>query len=108
MLLDSADVAVAVASAVTARVVVAFLFRVWERAVFAAAVLKENTMKEAAGNRMYRARKKVGPRLRECCRQSQAEVVSKDRSKIHQTWGPPFSRALYRLTQKVSELGWVD
>ena len=42
----AAAAAVAVASAVTARVVVAFLFRVWERAVFAAAVLKENTMKE--------------------------------------------------------------
>ena len=33
--------------------------------------------------------------LRECCRQSQAEVVSNSRKKIHQTWGPPFSRALY-------------
>ena len=40
---------------------------------------------------------KVVPRLRECCRQSQAEVVSNSRNKIHQTWGPgpPFSRALY-------------
>ena len=46
--LDSgAAVAVAVAvAAVTARVVVAFLFRVWERAVFAAVFLKENTVKE--------------------------------------------------------------
>ena len=35
------------------------------------------------------------PRLRECCRQGQAEVVSDSRNKIHQTWGPPFSRALY-------------
>ena len=26
--------------------------------------------------------------------QSQAEVVSKSRNKIHQTWEPPFSRAL--------------
>ena len=34
---------------------------------------------------------KVVPRLRECCKQSQAEVVSKSRNKIHQTWGPPFS-----------------
>ena len=33
--------------------------------------------------------------MRECCRQSQAEVVSNSRNKIHQTWGPPFSRALY-------------
>ena len=31
----------------------------------------------------------------ECCRQVEAEVVSKSRNKIHQTWGPPFSRALY-------------
>ena len=29
---------------------------------------------------------KVGPRLRECCKQSQAEVASKSRDKIHQTW----------------------
>ena len=35
------------------------------------------------------------PRLREWCRQSQAEEVSKSRNKIHQSWGPPFSRALY-------------
>ena len=32
----------------------------------------------------------VVPRLRECCRQSQAELVSKSSIKIHQTWGPPF------------------
>ena len=38
---------------------------------------------------------KVVPRLRECCRQSQAEVVSNSRNTIHQTWGPLFSRALY-------------
>ena len=37
---------------------------------------------------------KGGPRLRECCKLSQAEVVSKSRNKIHQTWGPLFSRAL--------------
>ena len=35
------------------------------------------------------------PRLRECCRQSHAKVVSKSSDNIHQTWGPPFSRALY-------------
>ena len=34
-------------------------------------------------------------RLRECCRQDQAEVVSISRGKVHHTWGPPFSRALY-------------
>ena len=38
---------------------------------------------------------KVVPRLRECRRQGQTEVVSKSSNKIHQTWGPPFSQALY-------------
>ena len=33
--------------------------------------------------------------MRECCRQSQAEVVSKSRNTTHQTWGPRFSRTLY-------------
>ena len=41
--------------------------------------------------RMYRARLKAVPRLRECCRQSLAEAVSKSGNKIHQTWGPPLS-----------------
>ena len=36
------------------------------------------------------------PRLRECCRQSHAEVVSNSKKKIHHTWGPPFSRTLSR------------
>ena len=40
---------------------------------------------------------KMVPRLRECFVQSQAEVVSKSTNKIHQTWGPPFDQALYRL-----------
>ena len=31
----------------------------------------------------------------ECCRQVEAEVVSKSRNKIHQTWGPPINGALY-------------
>ena len=35
------------------------------------------------------------PRLRECCRKAKAEVVSKGSNKIQQTWGSPFSRALY-------------
>ena len=35
------------------------------------------------------------PRLCECCRQSQAGVVSNSLNKIHQAWGPPFSQALY-------------
>ena len=38
--------------------------------------------------------KKDGPRLREFCRQSQAEVIRKSRKKIHQTWGPLFIRFL--------------
>ena len=40
----------------------------------------------------------IGRRLRECCRQSQAEVVSKSSNKIHQTWGPPFSRVHSQMT----------
>ena len=44
---------------------------------------------------MYSSAKRVGTRLLECCRQSQAEVVSKNSNKVHQTWGPPFSRARY-------------
>ena len=38
---------------------------------------------------------KVGPLLRECWTQSQAEVVYKSRKKVHQPWRPPFCRALY-------------
>ena len=34
---------------------------------------------------------KVVSRLRECCRQGQAEVVSKSNNKLYQTWGPPFN-----------------
>ena len=33
--------------------------------------------------------------MRECCRQVEAEVVSESKNKIHQTWGPPISGALY-------------
>ena len=44
--------------------------------------------------------KKVVPRLRECCRQTQAEVVSKSSNKNHQTWELPFSPALYFLFPK--------
>ena len=33
--------------------------------------------------------------MRVCCRQVEAEVVSKSKNKIHQTWGPPISGALY-------------
>ena len=39
--------------------------------------------------------KKVIPRLRECYRQLGAEVVRNSSNKLNQTWGPPFSRALY-------------
>ena len=39
---------------------------------------------------VYRAplKYKAGPRLQECCRQVEAEVVSNCRNKIHQTWIP--------------------
>ena len=40
----------------------------------------------------YRGRQNCDPRLRECCRQVEAEEVSKSRNKIHQTWGPKFCR----------------
>ena len=41
--------------------------------------------------------KKVVPRLRECCRQAQAEVVlnnSSSSNTIHQSWQKPFSQSL--------------
>ena len=50
---------------------------------------------------MYRARPKGSPRLRECCGQCQAEMVSNSRNIIHQTWGPPFSQALYLFGEPV-------
>ena len=39
--------------------------------------------------------KGVGPRLRECYRQGQAEVVSNSRNKTLQTWSPLVWRHLY-------------
>ena len=39
--------------------------------------------------------KRMVPRLLEFFRQGQAEVVSKSRNEIHQTWGPPIRGALY-------------
>ena len=41
------------------------------------------------------AAKRVGPRLREFCRQGKAEVVSRSRNKILQTLGQLFWRPLY-------------
>ena len=38
--------------------------------------------------------KRVLPRLRECSRQVEAEVVSNSRNNIHQTWGAIFRRPL--------------
>ena len=38
---------------------------------------------------------KAVPRLRECWRQVEAEVVSNSRNKSHQTWERPFSGDLY-------------
>ena len=39
------------------------------------------------------------PRLRECCRQVEAEVVSNSQNKIHQTWERKFSPPLYFIGQ---------
>ena len=50
--------------------------------------------------------KRVLPRLRECSRQVEAEVVSNSSNKIHQTWGPPFSRALYLLHGRNDVIEW--
>ena len=36
----------------------------------------------------------------ESCRQVEAEVLSKSKNKIHQTWGPPISGALYNEAEK--------
>ena len=44
---------------------------------------------------MYRDRQSRCFRLRECCRQAGAEVISNSSSKIHQTWSIVFSRPLY-------------
>ena len=41
------------------------------------------------------------PRLRECCRQGQAEVVSNSINKIHQTWG------MISVKGKVTRGTWV-
>ena len=42
--------------------------------------------------------KRVLPRLRECSRQVEAEVVSNSSNKIHQTWEALFWRPLYILS----------
>ena len=42
---------------------------------------------------------KVGPRLREYFRQVGPEVIGNSRNRVHQTWGPPFSRALFIYRQ---------
>ena len=40
--------------------------------------------------------------MHECCRQSQAEVISNNSNKIQQTWGPPFSQSLYIMNHDAS------
>ena len=40
--------------------------------------------------------------MRECCRQVEVELVSKNSNKIHETWGPPISGALYNSHQSES------
>ena len=61
--------------------------------------LNFNTYQHNLGSFLVNPRTGLGwnviPRLRECCRQVEAEVVSNSKNKIHQTWGPPFRRALY-------------
>ena len=47
----------------------------------------------------YRTRLKGRPRLHECRRLPQAEVISDRKSKVHQTWDPPFCRSLYTLAR---------
>ena len=37
----------------------------------------------------------AGPRLRECCRQRHAKVISNSRNKIHKTWERKFSPPLF-------------
>ena len=39
--------------------------------------------------------------MRECCRQVEAEVLSKSKNEIHHTWGPPISVALYMMFSKL-------
>ena len=47
--------------------------------------------------------------MREFCRQVEAEVVSKSKNKIHETWGPPISGALYMSPLlPVSEVRWLQ
>ena len=41
---------------------------------------------------------KVVHRLRECCRQVEADVVSNSRNEVHPTWGSPHSLYLETLT----------
>ena len=38
---------------------------------------------------------KAVPRLQECCKQLQAEYISNNRNKIHQTWERPYRDSLY-------------
>ena len=47
--------------------------------------------------------------MRECCRQSQAEMVSNSRVKIHVTRGPPFGVALYGFGRcGISDISFVS
>ena len=59
----------------------------------ACATRRRGTHASSAVALLYRARLKVGPRLRDCSRQVEAEVASNSSDKVHQTWGPPLSRA---------------
>ena len=55
-----------------------------------------NAQKRRERRKGYRARLKGGPQVARMLQADQADEVSNSRNKDHQTWGPPFSRVLYR------------
>ena len=48
------------------------------------------------------------PKLRECSRQVEAEVVSNSSSQLHQTWGPWISRSLYFQPTTLPDVNLFD
>ena len=51
---------------------------------------------------------KAAPRLRECCRQVEAEEVSNSRNKIHQTWEWPYRDSMYLFISTHKLRIWID
>ena len=47
---------------------------------------------------------KAVPRLRECCRQVEANEVSNSRNNIHQTWERPYRDSLYGILPSIRSL----